>query len=158
MNLIKKVITHFFLVFLLLTFSLNAFYSPFNTEKSKNNKYKDTFLGFGFFATRHCLYPEHFLKKNIETINLSTDQLNDIDHSALKYKQFYIMHSAKIKIHELELMYLLNNPKLDRKLIQSEIKKLGEMKTQLVIEHFRYLLKLKEILTTKQLLLLKQIK
>jgi|GEM_PF-3244628 len=117
--------------------------------------HRGTYLGYGLFAPPHTLYGYHTLMQEQERLSLDPQQLRKIEEAALVYKQFYILHSARIKIQELELLHLLREASPDRKRVNEELQKLGKMKIDLVIRHLEYLVDLRELLTEKQRVLLK---
>lgn len=115
------------------------------------------YLGYGFFVPPHTFYPVHSLLHYREMLKLSTDQVQSMERAALDYKQFYLLHSARIKIQELELLHLLKEDAPDRHRIREEMEKTGEMKVNLVIRYFRHLLEIRSLLTAEQLEMMKKL-
>jgi Spy/CpxP family protein refolding chaperone len=134
-----------------------AFFDPDPEPEGYRHGPSAVYLGYGFLVPPHTFYKSHSLLHHRETLKLNPDQIQAIERAALDYQQFYLMHSAKIKIQELELLHLLKEDAPDRSHVRNEMEKLGQMKVDLVTRYFRHLLEIRNLLTTKQLKMMQQL-
>lgn len=111
-----------------------------------------------FFSAGKNLYEPHIILRLKEKINLSQQQERKIEKLMLNLQETAIRTGAEIKIEELRLVSYLNSGKTSRKETARRLREIGKKKTAMIVAYMNCLLDLGEILTAKQLQMLREMK
>ncbi len=128
---------------------------------NKENREIDEILGH---ASRivglrdNNLYDGHFLLEHKNVLGLTDKQEEKIENMMLELETYCIQKTAEIKVKELQFASYLNS--LDKKAARNEIdrhiREISSEKTDLIVYYMNYLLDLRELLTPKQVDILKK--
>jgi len=83
-------------------------------------------------------------------LSLSEEQVKQLQGIRVEFKKNEIMSRARIKVGEVELQELLNQPELDRGKVDAKIREIGEMKIECAINDVHAMLDAREVLTQEQ--------
>jgi len=111
-----------------------------------------------FFLTHNNLFDGRMLLNIKDKIGLTGKQEEKIENLMLEHEAFSIRNSGEIKIKELQLAAYLKAGKTDRKEMEIYIREISQIKTNLIVHYMNYLLDVREVLTSRQLETLKQMR
>ena len=83
-------------------------------------------------------------------MSLSEEQVKQLQSIRVEFEKSEIMIKARIKVGELELQELLNQPELDRGKVDAKIREIGEIKIECAINDVHAMLDAREVLTQEQ--------
>jgi Spy/CpxP family protein refolding chaperone len=106
---------------------------------------------FGIRMAEKNLLPAHMLLKFKDEIGLTENQVGKIEKMQEQFSEYAIKQRANLKIKEMKFHAYLKKDKIDRKKMETMIREITKMKTDMQIAHMNYLLDLKELLTPEQL-------
>jgi len=86
-----------------------------------------------------------------DEIGLTENQVDKIEKLQEQFTEYGIKQKANLKIKEMKFHSYLKKDKVDRKNMETIIREITTMKTDMQIAHMNYLLDLKELLTPEQL-------
>lgn len=91
-------------------------------------------------------------------LKLTEEQIEKIENLMLEHESFSIRNSGEIKIKEMQFASRIESSKQppNRKTVENFIRDISSLKTEMFIHYANYLLDLREILSQKQLNILKQ--
>ncbi len=141
-------------ILILLSFCALFGFAAFSGQEFKRSS--DTRSHRRAFFSENNLFDARFVLKWKEKINLSKKQKEQLENLVLKREEFYIRHSAEIKVKEIELATYLKSPKIVRKEVEKLIKAISAIKTNLIIFYTNYLLDVRDLLIPSQLEILKK--
>ncbi len=139
----KNKVYIFIIVFILI------FSTTLDSASTKNKSYSNVKMfklikSLGLFSPRIILRNEKLLK-------LSLKQIEQIEREILSHEKFIIKNRAEIKMLELELVFLLSQEPVNRKMITEKLRSNGKLKTESFLKHLKHLFKIKDILSEKQI-------
>jgi Spy/CpxP family protein refolding chaperone len=85
-----------------------------------------------------------------DELSLAEEQVRQLQNIRVEFEKNEIMSKARIKIGEVELQELLNQPELDRDKVDAKIREIGEMKIECAINEVHAMLDAREVLTQEQ--------
>lgn len=106
--------------------------------------------GFGILMAEKNLFPAFILLKHKEEIGLTQDQVTKIEKMQELHKETFIRKQADIKVKELKFNSYLKEDQINRGKMETMIREIAKMKTDVQIAHINYLLDLKNLLTPEQ--------
>lgn len=127
---------------------------PLKFERESRSSYSDHWarnLERMFRMADKGLYNGHILLKLSDRLELTEDQIHQIEELMLNHEEKVIRKSAEIKITELRIARIFHKDSLNRKEAEKQYRALSKKKTSLIIDHLNHLLDLREQLTPKQL-------
>ncbi|MCU0288911.1 MAG: Spy/CpxP family protein refolding chaperone [Acidobacteria bacterium] len=113
---------------------------------------------FRIMLAEKNLFPAPVLLMHKNDINLTAEQVNKIEKMQEVHKETMIRKQADIDVKELKLSTYLKEDKIDRGKMESMIREIGNMRTDLQVLHINQLLDMKDILTPEQLMKLDELK
>lgn len=105
---------------------------------------------FGIMMAEKNLFPAFILLKHKEEIGLTQDQVTKIEKMQELQHETFIRKQADIKVKELKFNSYLKEDQIDRGKMETMIREIAKMKTDVQIAHINYLLDLKNLLTPEQ--------
>lgn len=117
----------------------------------------EKFLTCGIYPG-HILFDGRFILNFKDNIQLSSHQKKMIENKMISFQEYSISSCADIKIRELHLASFLKSEKIDRKEVARLIREISNQRIILSIQYLNYILDIKSLLTSKQILRLKEIK
>lgn len=144
----------FFLVFLLVFLSvmLQAQDGKRRWPNMLNN------LQFGLHMAENNLFEAHFILHLKTEINLTAQQEKKIEDLILAHEEAAIRRGSDIKVLELKFASLLKNNGIDRKEMEKMAREMGQLKTDLQVDHLNYLLDVRDTLTPEQIQKIEKLK
>lgn len=105
------------------------------------------------------LYDGRIIAQYKVKIGLSPQQEDKITTLTIQNESAYIRTSSEIKVKEFQLATFLRNPnrKTNRQQMASLIREISRLKTDLILTHINYLLDVRDLLSPKQLNILKSV-
>lgn len=113
---------------------------------------------YGIHMAEKNLFPPRMLLKFQEKIGLNEDQVKKIEKLHDQFQESMIRRKADIKIKELKLSSYLKEDQLNRKKMESMIRDVANMKTDMKIAHMNHLLDVKNMLSPDQLKKIEELK
>ncbi|HSQ34841.1 MAG TPA: Spy/CpxP family protein refolding chaperone [Candidatus Binatia bacterium] len=107
-------------------------------------------LRFGLYMAENNLFEARFILRVKGEIGLTPAQEQKIENVMLAHDETVIRRSSDIKVLELRFASLLKGNRIDRREMEKMARAMGQLKTDLQIDHLNYLLDLRDILTPEQ--------
>jgi Spy/CpxP family protein refolding chaperone len=107
--------------------------------------------GFGILMAEKNLFPAFILLEHKEDIGLNQDQVAKIEKMQELHKETFIRKQADIKVKELKFKTFMKQDQVNRGKMETMIREIAKMKTDVQIAHINYLLDLKNLLTPEQI-------
>jgi Spy/CpxP family protein refolding chaperone len=145
--------TIFFLMLLIL---LSLTIQAQENKKSWPNMLHN--LRFGLYMAENNLFEARFLLRLKSEIGLTGEQEQKIGNMMLAHEETVIRRSSDIKVLELKFASLLKNNRIDRREMEKMAREMGQMKTDLQVDHLNYLLDVRDILTPEQIQKIEKLK
>jgi Spy/CpxP family protein refolding chaperone len=125
------------------------------THPGKTREKAHRYAEIAFFMAEQNLYDARLILKVKDKIGLTMEQEEKIENIMLAHEAFTIQNGAEIKIKELQFVSYLKSEtgpgKVDRKQVETYIREISKVKTDMIVHYMNYLLDLKAILTPVQL-------
>ena len=144
----------FFFLTLLLMVSLTV-------QAQENRKPWPTMihnLRFGLYMAESNLFEARIILFLKSEISLSGEQEKHIEDMMLAHEESTIRRASDIKVLELKFASLLKNNRIDRKEMEKMARGMGQLKTDLQIDHINYLLDVRDVLTPGQIQKIEKLK
>jgi len=106
---------------------------------------------FGIHMAEKNLFSGSMLLKFKDEIGLTEEQVSKIEKMSNLFQEAVIRQQADIKVKGLKLRSYLKEEKVDRKKMETMIREIAKMRTDMQVDHMNYLLDLKELLTPEQI-------
>jgi len=113
---------------------------------------------YGIHMAEKNLFPGEMLLKFKEEIGLTAEQVSNIEKMTDLFQEIAIKKQADIKIKGLKVRSYLREEQVDRKKMETMIREIAKMKTDMQVDHMNYLLDLKDLLTPEQLAKIESLK
>lgn len=113
---------------------------------------------YGIRLADKNLFPAPMLLKFKDDIGLTTEQVKRIEKIQETQKEYSIKKQADIDIKKLKLNTYLKEDRIERGKIENMVREIGNMRTDLQIQHINGLLDLRETLTPEQIKKLEDLK
>ena len=129
-----------------------AFILIFSTTLGSASLKNKSYSNIKMFKLIKCLglYSPRVILKNEKLLKLNSKQIEQIEREILSHEKFIIKNRADIKILELELVFLLSQEPVNRKIITEKLRKNGTLKTESFLKRLKHLFSIKDILSEKQ--------
>ncbi|MFQ6041527.1 MAG: Spy/CpxP family protein refolding chaperone [Candidatus Poribacteria bacterium] len=85
-----------------------------------------------------------------EELSLSEEQVKQLQNIRVEFEKNEIMSKARIKVAEVELQELLDQPEVERDKVDAKIREIGAMKIEFAINDVHAMLDAREVLTPEQ--------
>jgi Spy/CpxP family protein refolding chaperone len=147
------------LILLLAVLGVNpAIYCrDYRRAQSPKNERPERLMHFLFLADSNLVDGRRLLEVK-DKIGLTPEQEEKIENLVLEQEALNIRSSAEIKIKEMRFATSLGAGKMDRKEMETYIREISAAKTRLIVNYINYLLDVRDLLTPRQLEILRQIK
>lgn len=106
---------------------------------------------YGIHMAEVNLFPGAMLLKFKDEIGLTSEQVDKIEKITNGFQETAIKKQADIKVKGLKVRSYLKEEQVDRKKMESMIREIAKMKTDMQIDRMNYLLDLKDLLTPEQI-------
>ena len=113
---------------------------------------------YGIRLADKNLFPAPMMLRFKDDIGLTADQVKKIEKIQDTQKELFIKKQADIDIKKIKLNAYLKEDHVDRSKMESMVREIGNMRTDLQILHISELLDLREILTPDQIKKLEDLK
>ena len=113
---------------------------------------------FGIHMAEKNLFPGPMLLNFKDEISLTAEQVSKIEEMTDLFQEAVIKKQADIKIKGLKARSYLREEQVDRKKMETMIREIAKMKTDMQVDHMNYLLDLKDLLTPEQLAKIESLK
>ena len=148
-------------MFILFLAVLGVYPSLFCREEHRLQPSKqespERFSHFMFLADSNLVDGRRLLEVK-DKIGLTPEQEEKIEDLVLEQEASNIRSSAEIKIKEARFATYLRSGEMDRKEMETYIREISAEKTRLIVNYVNYLLDVRELLTSRQLEILRQFK
>jgi Spy/CpxP family protein refolding chaperone len=108
-------------------------------------------LRFGLYMAENNLFEARFILRLKGEIGLSAQQEQKIENMMLAYEESAIRRGSDIKVLELKFASLLKGKRIDRREMEKMAREMGKLKTDLQVDHLKYLLDVLDTLTPEQI-------
>ncbi len=158
----KPVFSYLFLVAFILAMLLLVPYANATENPEQKNKEKTTTSSEpdkDILTEMHMYFHDgRDILDQKDKLRLSEEQIEKIENLMLEHESYSIRNSGEIKIKEMQFASRIESSKQppDRKTVETFIRDISSLKTEMFIHYANYLLDLREILSQKQLNILKQ--
>lgn len=106
---------------------------------------------FGVYLMEEDLFDARIVMMHKDHLELTAQQEKKIELRMLKLEENSLRLKAEAKIGELRLTAQLKAENVDRKKVKTLMKKISDMRTELMVLYMNYLLDIKELLTPAQI-------
>jgi len=106
---------------------------------------------FGIHMAEKNLFSGSMLLKFKDEIGLTEEQASKIEKMSDLFQEAVIRKQADIKVEGLKVRSYLKEEKVDRKKMETMIREVAKMRTDLQVGQMNYLLDLKDLLTPEQI-------
>ncbi|MCP5053105.1 MAG: hypothetical protein GY940_38415 [bacterium] len=106
---------------------------------------------FGTRLAEKNLFPGKMILRFKDELGLTADQAGKIERMGELVKEASIRGKADVKVQEMKLQSYLKKDQVSRKKLESMIRDIAKMKTDMHIDHMNYLLDVKGVLTAEQI-------
>ncbi len=113
---------------------------------------------FGLYMAEKNLFSPRMLLKFQDDIGLTKDQVIKIEKLQTLYHESLIRQNADIQVKELKISDYLNDDQINRKKMETMIREVAAMKTDMKIAHLNHLLDVKSLLTAEQITKIEDLK
>ncbi len=115
-------------------------------------------LKFGLQLAENNLFEARMILRLKAEIGLSAAQEKRIEDMMLAHEEQGIRRGADIKVLEVKFAALLREEKINRKEMEKLARQLGQLRTDLQVDHLNYLLDVRDVLSQEQVAKLDQLK
>lgn len=140
----KKITLVFTVVLVLVTVGLMAQSEGRDRDMMRHAR-------FGIFMAESNLFPPQMILRFKDEIGLTAEQATKLEKMQDQIKEASIRQQADIKVLEMKLNSTLKNEQTDRKKLESMIRDMAKLKTDLQIQHMNFMLDVKNLLTPEQI-------
>ena len=113
---------------------------------------------FGIHMAEKNLFPGPMLLNFKDEISLTAEQVSKIEEMTDLFQETAIKKEADIKIKELKVRSYLTEDQIDRKKLESMIREIARMRTDMQVDHMNHLLDLRDLLTPEQMAKIESLK
>lgn len=103
-----------------------------------------------FYPKEHVPNDFDFYLMIASEISLTEDQIRKLHSIKSKCEKNRIMITARLRVAELDLQELLNQPELDLQKIDAKVKEIGEIKIENDLNDIHSMIESREVLTPEQ--------
>lgn len=108
-------------------------------------------LKFGLQMIENNLFEARMILRFKAEIGLNAEQVKKIEDMMLAQEEQGIRRDADIKVLEVKFAALMREPKVNRKEMEKMLRQLGQLRTDLQVDHMNYLLDVRGTLTAEQI-------
>ncbi len=113
---------------------------------------------FGIHMAEKNLFPGPMLLNFKDEISLTAEQVSKIEEMTDLFQEAVIKKQADIKIKELKVRSYLSEKQIDRKKLETMIREIARMRTDMQVDHMNHLLDLRDLLTPEQMAKIESLK
>jgi Spy/CpxP family protein refolding chaperone len=113
---------------------------------------------FGIRMAENNLFPAHMLLRFKDEIGLDDAQVGKIEKMQEIYRESAIRSQADVKVKNMKLQSYLKSDQINRKKLETMIRDIAKLKTDMQIDRMNYLLDVKNILTKEQIAKIEEFK
>lgn len=140
----KKVTIIITAVLIFVSMNLLAQHGPRDRDMVKHAR-------FGIHMAEKNLFSGTILLKFKDEIGLTEEQVGKIEKMSDLFQEAMIRKQADIKVKGLKLRSYLKEEQVDRKKMETMIREIAKMRTDLQVDQMNYLLDLKDLLLPEQI-------